>query len=178
MHARASNSELFEPLPELEQTLNQRLCRRNKRVHFERRDEQPKQPRIIYPSIFDINYFRYFLDILENYNPIDDEPMWAVDHVVAPTPGSAITIPEIANEFAIKDTENEVVRLMMFPLSLTGEAKISLNELNELTFKTWDELRTAFISRFFPPIYSIDSPEKSKPSPNMKTKLLPMLGSI
>ncbi|GJW10240.1 hypothetical protein Tco_1576067 [Tanacetum coccineum] len=91
---------------------------------------------------------------------MDDEPMWAADHVVAPTPGSAITIPEIANEFAIKgnhltlvkgnqfdgrtktnphkriheflriydmfkykDTENEAVRLMMFPLSLTGEAK-------------------------------------------------------
>ncbi|GJR82728.1 hypothetical protein Tco_0032191 [Tanacetum coccineum] len=34
---------------------------------------------------------------------MDDEPMWAADHVVAPTPGSAITIPETANEFAIKD---------------------------------------------------------------------------
>ncbi|GJZ72840.1 reverse transcriptase domain-containing protein [Tanacetum coccineum] len=35
---------------------------------------------------------------------MDDEPMWAADRVVAPTPGSAITIPETANEFAIKDT--------------------------------------------------------------------------
>ncbi|GJR88303.1 hypothetical protein Tco_0212314 [Tanacetum coccineum] len=33
---------------------------------------------------------------------MDDEPMWAADHVVAPTPGSAITIPETANEFVIK----------------------------------------------------------------------------
>ncbi|GJT73106.1 reverse transcriptase domain-containing protein [Tanacetum coccineum] len=114
--------------------------------------------------------------------------MWAADHVVAPTPGFAITIPETANEFAIKgnhltlvkgnqfdgrnktdphkhiheflgiydmfkyrDTENEVARLIMFPLSLTGEAKTWLDELNEGTIKTWDELRTAFISRFFPP---------------------------
>ncbi|GJU83020.1 reverse transcriptase domain-containing protein [Tanacetum coccineum] len=119
---------------------------------------------------------------------MDDEPMWAADHVVAPTPGSAITIPETANEFAIKgnhltlvkgnqfdgrtktdphkhiheffricdmfkyrDTKNKVVRLMMFPLSLTGEAKTWLDELNEGTIETWDELRTAFISRFFPP---------------------------
>ncbi|GJY55730.1 reverse transcriptase domain-containing protein [Tanacetum coccineum] len=82
---------------------------------------------------------------------MDDEPMWAADHVVAPTPSSAITIPETANEFAIKDTENEVVRLMMFPLSLTGEAKTWLDELNEGTIETWDELRTAFISCFFPP---------------------------
>ncbi|GJV54546.1 reverse transcriptase domain-containing protein [Tanacetum coccineum] len=101
---------------------------------------------------------------------MDDEPMWAAGHVVAPTPGSAITIPETANEFAIKgnhltlvkgnlfdgrtktnphkhiheflricdmfkykDTKNEAVRLMMFPLSLTGEAKTWLDELNEGT---------------------------------------------
>ncbi|GKF32984.1 hypothetical protein Tco_0106184 [Tanacetum coccineum] len=104
---------------------------------------------------------------------MDDEPMWAADRVVAPTPGSAITIPETANEFAIKgnhltlikgnqfdgrtktdphkqiheilriydifkyrDTYNEVVRLMMFPLSLTGEAKTWLDELKEGTIKT------------------------------------------
>ncbi|GJZ02861.1 reverse transcriptase domain-containing protein [Tanacetum coccineum] len=119
---------------------------------------------------------------------MDDEPMWAAYRVLAPTPGSAITIPETANEFAIKgnhltlvkgnqfdgrtktdphkhiheflricdmfkyrDTKNETVRLMMFPLSLTREAKTWLNKLNEGTIETWDELRTAFISRFFPP---------------------------
>ncbi|GKA27227.1 reverse transcriptase domain-containing protein [Tanacetum coccineum] len=80
----------------------------------------------------------------------DDEPMWTVDRVVAPTPGSPITIPKTVNEFAIKDTENEVVRLMMFPLSLTGEAKTWLDELNGRTIETWDELQTVFISRFFP----------------------------
>ncbi|GJX30105.1 reverse transcriptase domain-containing protein [Tanacetum coccineum] len=64
---------------------------------------------------------------------MDDESMWAADHVVAPTPSSAITIPETANEFAIK------------------EAKTWLDELNEGTIETWDELRIAFISRFFPP---------------------------
>ncbi|GKD33784.1 reverse transcriptase domain-containing protein, partial [Tanacetum coccineum] len=53
--------------------------------------------------------------------------------------------------FKYRDTENEAVRPMMFPLSLTGEAKTWLDELNEWTIKTWDELRTAFISQFFPP---------------------------
>ncbi|GJU95068.1 hypothetical protein Tco_1319824 [Tanacetum coccineum] len=101
---------------------------------------------------------------------MNDEPMWAADHVVALTPGSAITIPETVNEFAIKgnhltlvkgnqfdgrtktdphkhiheflriydmfkyrDTENEAVRLMMFPLSLTGEAKTCDDEDEEST---------------------------------------------
>ncbi|GKB81714.1 reverse transcriptase domain-containing protein [Tanacetum coccineum] len=63
---------------------------------------------------------------------MDDETMWAADRVVAPTLGSPITIPKTANEFSIK------------------EAKTSLDELNEGTIETWDELQTAFISRFFP----------------------------
>ncbi|GJZ10412.1 reverse transcriptase domain-containing protein [Tanacetum coccineum] len=119
---------------------------------------------------------------------MDDEPMCSADRIVAPTPDSAITIPETANKFAIKgnhltlvkgnqfdgsiktdphnhihefleicdmfiyrDTKNEAVRLMMFPLSLTGEAKSWLDEINEGTIETWDELRTAFISQSFHP---------------------------
>ncbi|GJT58722.1 zinc finger, CCHC-type containing protein [Tanacetum coccineum] len=188
MHTRASNSKLVESLPEPESTLNRRLHRQNRRVPFEQRNNPPQHPRIVYPPILNINYFRNFLDILRNYDPMDDESMWAADRVVALTPGSAITILETTNEFSIKgnhltlikrnqfdvrtktdphkhihefleicdifkyrDTKNEVVRLMMFPLSLTREAKTWLDELNEGTIETWDELRTAFISRFFPP---------------------------
>ncbi|GKF54955.1 reverse transcriptase domain-containing protein, partial [Tanacetum coccineum] len=57
----------------------------------------------------------------------------------------------ICDMFKYRDTKNEAIRLMMFPLSLTREEKTWLDELNEGTIKTWDELRTAFISRFFPP---------------------------
>ncbi|GJT96641.1 hypothetical protein Tco_1092159 [Tanacetum coccineum] len=183
VHTRASNFELVEPLPEPECTLNQRLRLRNRRVSFDQRNNLPQHPRIVYPPILNINYFRHFLDILRNNDPIDDEPMWAADRVVALTLGSAITILETENEFAIKgnhltlvkgnqfdgrtktdphkhiyeflricdmfkyrDTENEAVHLMMFPLSLTREAKTWLDELNEGTIETWDELRTAFIS--------------------------------
>ncbi|GKA67097.1 reverse transcriptase domain-containing protein [Tanacetum coccineum] len=187
MHTRASNSELVEPLPEPERTLNQRLRRRNIRVPFEQRNNPPKHPRVVYAPILDINYFCHFLVTLQNLNTMDDEHMWDADRVVALTPGSAITNPETPKKFAIKgnhltlikgnqfdgrtknnphkyihellgicdmfkyrDTENEAVRLMMFPVSLTREAKTWLDELNEGTIKTWDELRTAFISRFFP----------------------------
>ncbi|GKB37485.1 reverse transcriptase domain-containing protein [Tanacetum coccineum] len=188
MHTRASNSELVEPLPEPECTLNRKLHRRNRRVPFNQRNNAPQHPSVVYLPILDINYFRHFLVTLKNLNPIDDEPMWAADRVVALTPCSAIIIPETTNEFAIKgnhltlikgnqfdgrtktdphkhiheflricdmfkyrDTENQAFRLTMFPLSLTGEAKTWLDKLNEGTIETWDELRTAFIIRFFPP---------------------------
>ncbi|GJZ44725.1 reverse transcriptase domain-containing protein [Tanacetum coccineum] len=151
MHTCASNSELVEPLPEPEHTLNRRRHRRNIRFPFNQRNNPPENPRIVYLPILDINHFRHILVILENLYLMDNEPMWAADHVVALTPGSVITILETANEFAIKDTKNEVVRLMMFRLSLTGEAKTWLDKLKEGAIETWDELRTAFISRFFPP---------------------------
>ncbi|GKB15339.1 reverse transcriptase domain-containing protein [Tanacetum coccineum] len=41
---------------------------------------------------------------------MDDEPMWAVDRVVALTLGSAITIPETVNEFAIKGNHLTLIK--------------------------------------------------------------------
>nr|GEV72438.1 hypothetical protein [Tanacetum cinerariifolium] len=70
-----------------------------------------------------------------------------------------------------RDTKNEAVCLMMFPLSLTGEAKTWLDELNEGNIETWDELQTDFISRFFPQLFSTDFLEKSVPFLNVKTNL-------
>ncbi|GJW41762.1 hypothetical protein Tco_0067607 [Tanacetum coccineum] len=102
MHTRASNPEPVEPLPEPERTLNRRLRRLNRRVPYDQRNNLPQHLRIVYPPVLNINYFRHFLDFLRNYDLMDDEPMWATDHVVAPTPGSAITTPETANEFSIK----------------------------------------------------------------------------
>ncbi|GJU48712.1 reverse transcriptase domain-containing protein, partial [Tanacetum coccineum] len=99
-----------------------------KSVPFEQRDERHEQPRIVYSPIFDINYFRHFLDILENYNPMDDEPMWVADHVVAPTPGFTITIPETANEFTIKgsrisDTDKIMARMDAMTMKMDAQYK-------------------------------------------------------
>ncbi|GJZ24762.1 reverse transcriptase domain-containing protein [Tanacetum coccineum] len=108
--------------------------------------------------------------------------MWAADRVVAPTLGSAITIPETANEFAIKgnhltlvkgnqfdsrtktdphkhiheflricdmfkyrDTENEVVRLMMFPLSLTALFDRLLREIRAFSQHENESLTDAWL---------------------------------
>nr|GEU50982.1 retrovirus-related Pol polyprotein from transposon TNT 1-94 [Tanacetum cinerariifolium] len=96
-------NNFVEPLPEPKRTLNRRLRQRNRRVPFEQRNNPPQYPRVVYSPILDINYFLHFLNILRNYDPMDDEPMWAADRVVNSTPGIAITIPETVNEFAIKD---------------------------------------------------------------------------
>ncbi|GJV02571.1 hypothetical protein Tco_1336140 [Tanacetum coccineum] len=208
MLTRASNSKLFEPLLEHERILNRRLRRRNRRVLYDQRNNPPQHPRIVYPPVLNINYFRYFLDILRNYDPIDDEPMWAADHVVAPNPGSAITISETANEFAIKgnhltlvkgnqfdgrtktdphkhiheflgicdmfkyrDTENEAVRLMMFPLSLMEKQKHGWTNSTKELSKHRMNLQPLSLAVSFPQLFSIDSSEKSELSLNMKNNL-------
>ncbi|GJZ06048.1 hypothetical protein Tco_0539841 [Tanacetum coccineum] len=109
MHTHAS-SELVEPLPEPERTLNRRLHRRNRRVPFDQRNNPLQQPTVVHPPILDINYFHYFLVTLENLYPMDDEPIWAADRVVAPTPSFIITIPETVNEFAIKGNHLTLVK--------------------------------------------------------------------
>ncbi|XP_049358865.1 uncharacterized protein LOC125823547 [Solanum verrucosum] len=42
------------------------------------------------------------------------------------------------------------MRLMLFPLSLTGEATNWLNEMPDDFIRTWTELKKAFLERFFP----------------------------
>ncbi|GKA18872.1 reverse transcriptase domain-containing protein [Tanacetum coccineum] len=74
----------------------------------------------------------------------DDQPMWTV----APTPSSAIIQLLISDSIRIKE---EAVMLRTFPFSLSGEAKIWLNELDDGTITSWNELREAFISRYFSP---------------------------
>ncbi|GKE42998.1 reverse transcriptase domain-containing protein [Tanacetum coccineum] len=58
---------------------------------------------------------------------MDDEPMWAADRVVALTPGSAITIPETTNEFAIKALFDR----------LLGEIQAFLQHENESLTDAW-----------------------------------------
>ena len=40
----------------------------------------------------------------------DNEPMWANERNVAPTPGLVITLPETANEFAIKGNHLTLIK--------------------------------------------------------------------
>ncbi|GKC39128.1 hypothetical protein Tco_1051512 [Tanacetum coccineum] len=171
MHTRASNSELVEPLPEPERTLNRRLRRRNRRVPYDQRNNPPQHPRIVYPSILDINYFRHFLDILRNY-----EIQWMMNpcnHLTLVKgnqfDGKTKTDPHkyiheflvICDMFKYKDTENEAVRLMMFPLSLTREAKHGWTNSTEELLKRGINFKPLSLADYFPQLFLIKSSEKS-----------------
>ncbi|GKE98730.1 reverse transcriptase domain-containing protein, partial [Tanacetum coccineum] len=57
----------------------------------------------------------------------------------------------ICNMFKYGETQSEAVKLLIFPFSLYDEAKTWFNELNEESITSWEQMRKAFINKFFPP---------------------------
>ncbi|GJU39587.1 reverse transcriptase domain-containing protein [Tanacetum coccineum] len=75
-------------------------------------------------------YERVLWGDLKVKNPGNDEPMWAADRVVALTLCSTITIPETANEFAIKEMEEDskVPLILGRPFLHTTDAVIRVKQ--------------------------------------------------
>ncbi|GKB53622.1 reverse transcriptase domain-containing protein [Tanacetum coccineum] len=57
----------------------------------------------------------------------------------------------ICDMFKYGETHSEAVKLLIFPFSLCDDAKTWFNELNEESITSWEQVRRAFINRFFPP---------------------------
>ncbi|GJW92079.1 hypothetical protein Tco_0169632 [Tanacetum coccineum] len=64
---------------------------------------------------------------------MDDEPMWAADHVFALTPGSVITIPETANAYAIK---GNIIKIFYHGLSKITQEVLNAAAGGILLYKT------------------------------------------
>nr|GEV58685.1 reverse transcriptase domain-containing protein [Tanacetum cinerariifolium] len=58
---------------------------------------------------------------------------------------------EISSLFQYGGNQEELVMLRTFPFLLSGESKTWLNELNEGTITSWNEMRETFISQYFYP---------------------------
>nr|GEX13899.1 hypothetical protein [Tanacetum cinerariifolium] len=67
--------------------------------------------------------------------------------------GEAIVIPKInADHFEIKtDMLNDVIKLMMFPYSLEGSARVWYDKEPLNSILTWEDLVNKFVNQFFPP---------------------------
>ncbi|GKD09709.1 reverse transcriptase domain-containing protein [Tanacetum coccineum] len=61
----------------------------------------------------------------------------------------------IYNMFRFGETQSEAVKLLIFAFSLCDKAKTWFNELNEKSITSWEQMRRAFINRFFPPSFML-----------------------
>ncbi|GKB11792.1 reverse transcriptase domain-containing protein [Tanacetum coccineum] len=57
----------------------------------------------------------------------------------------------IYNMFKYDETQSEAIKFLIFPCSLSDKAKTWFNKLNEESITSWEQMRKAFINRFFPP---------------------------
>ncbi|GJS50630.1 reverse transcriptase domain-containing protein [Tanacetum coccineum] len=58
---------------------------------------------------------------------------------------------KVCGMFRYGNTNADAIKLKLFPSSLAGEAKIWFNELRPGVITTWEEIKQAFVSRFFSP---------------------------
>jgi hypothetical protein len=59
---------------------------------------------------------------------------------------------EICDMQKFKNVENDIVKLKLFPFSLRGKAKDWLLSLPTGSINSWDNLKEAFIKKYYPPI--------------------------
>jgi hypothetical protein len=57
---------------------------------------------------------------------------------------------EICDMQKFKNVENDIVKLKLFPFSLRGKAKYWLLSLPNGSINSWDNLREAFIKKYYP----------------------------
>ncbi|GJZ23212.1 reverse transcriptase domain-containing protein [Tanacetum coccineum] len=72
----------------------------------------------------------------------------------------------ICDMFKYGETQSEAVKLLILPYSLSDKAKTWFNELNEESITSWEQMRKAFINRFFPPSL-IESHKSSTQHPSV-----------
>jgi hypothetical protein len=51
-----------------------------------------------------------------------------------------------------KNVENYIVKLKLFPFSLRGKPKEWLLSLHNAHINSWDDLKEAFIKKYYPPV--------------------------
>ena len=59
---------------------------------------------------------------------------------------------EICDMQKFKNVESDVLKLKLFPFSLRGKAKEWLHSLPTDSIKTWNDLKEAFIKKYYPPV--------------------------
>ncbi|GJR07838.1 reverse transcriptase domain-containing protein [Tanacetum coccineum] len=85
-----------------------------------------------------------------------DQPMWESARTLVPTPNSAIVQLDVDDNFVINSTHLEMIQKNKFNGYLRADPldhipKTWVNELNEVSITSWEQMRKAFINRFFPP---------------------------
>nr|GEY86218.1 hypothetical protein [Tanacetum cinerariifolium] len=122
---------------------------RTRRSYFSPTATIPRRSRKQTTNVVELE-FRTIIEMTDNHT--------MAQMLQAPIEGydDAIVVPPInANNFELKQTHPEVpnttIKLLLFPFSLEGEARIWLDKEPPRSILTWEDLVLKFINKFFPP---------------------------
>ncbi|GJX07079.1 reverse transcriptase domain-containing protein, partial [Tanacetum coccineum] len=116
----------------------------NSNVTIPRRRNRGRAPNVVEPEL------RTIVEVA----PMAERTMEELLRAPTEGYGEAIVLPEInADHFEIKTNlcANDVIKLMMFPYSLEGAAKVWYEKEPPNSILTWEDLVTKFVNQFFPP---------------------------
>ncbi|GJW57429.1 reverse transcriptase domain-containing protein [Tanacetum coccineum] len=165
MPTRSAGKNPITPYPEPERFIHQTLRKKKKRNPFiPIKDRVPKTKYPPFKNLFEAEVvYNPFLDL--PFLMADDQPMWGNNRAVAPTPGAAIVAVDLGDNFTVKGHHLSMIKDRQIRRTITGrsaqahhriyrtgEAKIWFNELSLGVITTWEEMRQAFVSRFFQPV--------------------------
>jgi hypothetical protein len=83
---------------------------------------------------------------------------------------------EICDMQKFKNVESNVLKLKLFPFSLRGKAKEWLHSLPTGSINSWDDLKEAFIKKYYPLLKYCKIETISSLLGKMKMNMLPWLG--
>nr|GEU40065.1 reverse transcriptase domain-containing protein [Tanacetum cinerariifolium] len=162
MNTHSSGQEPTSPYLEPERFIHRTKKKKKKRNPFiplEDRISKVKYPPFENPFEAEVVY-NPFLDL--PFPMANDQPMWGNNRAVVPTLEATIIANDLGDNFPVKDA----IKVKLFLSSLARDAKVWFNELSLGVITTWEEMRQAFVSRFFPPTF--DPPV----NPNAKTTII------
>ncbi|GJT54155.1 reverse transcriptase domain-containing protein, partial [Tanacetum coccineum] len=117
----------------------------NSTVTIPRRQNRGRAPNVVEPEL------RTIIEVA----PMAERTMEELLRAPTEGYGEAIVLAEInTDHFEIKtnlDVPNDVIKLMMFPYSLEGAAKVWYEKEPPNSILTWEDLVTKFVNQFFPP---------------------------
>ncbi|GJZ65646.1 reverse transcriptase domain-containing protein [Tanacetum coccineum] len=156
MNTRSTGQETTTPYSKPECFIHHTKMKKKTRNPFI--PVEDRIPKVKYPP------FENLFEALVVYNPFldlpfpmaNDQPMWRNNQAVAPTPRAAIVTVDLGDNITVKGHQLSMIKDRQFNERARADPHKHIFEFVEIcgipdATATWEQMRQAFVSRFFPP---------------------------
>ncbi|GJY69055.1 reverse transcriptase domain-containing protein [Tanacetum coccineum] len=147
LYAKFSKCEFW--LPKCMRTRNSNFPN-NSNVTIPRRRNRGRAPNVVEPELRTIVEVALMAE--RTMEELLRAPMEGYGESIRENPHAHInSFKRITSTLRFRDVQNDVIKLMMFPYSLEGNARLWYEKEPTNSILTWEDLVTKFVNQFFPP---------------------------